>query len=106
MRRTLVLAAAMLAAGCQEPAVTETQDNATATAPDYRVQVAALNERQRAGVLFRAIRDSGRDCQEITAVRAVPGERAAWAAVCDRRSAWVVALDAGGTATVTAAKGE
>lgn len=73
---------------------------------NYVATVAALPEGQRNGVLFRAIRDSGNDCQSVTGARRIddqPGV-SGWAVVCDGRSAWAVALKPDGTAVVAKAQ--
>ena len=81
---------------------------ANAAAPDngYIKRMAALNEGERNGVLFRAIRDAGRTCQGV--VRSQPADaeqgRPAWLATCDDQGEWLVAIGGDGTATVTDAR--
>jgi hypothetical protein len=71
-------------------------------------RVEALNEKERAGVLFRAIRDAGRDCQGV--VRSVVAPAAAgeahpgWVATCDDGGEWLVVLRANGMAVVSGAR--
>lgn len=87
-------------------AATEQPANTTAVVPDdYAVKVAALPSGQRDGVLLRAIRDAGRDCQQVAKSQRIdPVSGApAWAATCDDGGVWVVALNPGGIATVTSA---
>lgn len=90
-------------------------DAAPATAaPDangYAAKVAALPVRLRAGVLLRAIRDAGQDCQQVTEAERAPGQpipqpagRAAWVATCDDHRQWVVVVADDGTATVADAR--
>ena len=103
------LFAALLAAGCTKPAGQETASNgaanagANSAASHYVETVAALPEGQRRGVLFRAIVDSGRDCQSIVDSRreADANGRAVWSARCDNGGAWLVALGDDGIAQVT-----
>ncbi|WP_374944478.1 hypothetical protein [Sphingomonas sp.] len=74
-------------------------------ADDYVVRVRALSEGQRDAVLLRAIRDSGRDCQQVSRSTAIPdvGGAPAWAAQCAGGDMWAVAFNPGGIATVTKA---
>lgn len=84
-----------------EPAAT----NTSAPADDYARRIAALPPGQRDGVLLRAIRDANQDCQQVTRSQPIDpiAGAPAWAATCDGRGTWVVALNPGGVATVTAA---
>ena len=107
MRLLLPLAASLALAGCggggATPAPTPT---ATVSANGYVAKVRALPERQRAGVLLRAIRDAERDCQSVTAQTpaGTQGANAAWVATCDGRTHWVVQIADDGTATVVDAQ--
>lgn len=86
------------------------QDAATTniTVPDngYSARMAALNEGERNGVLFRAIRDADRPCQGVT--RSEPLDpvqgKPAWLATCDDDSQWLVVMGNDGIATVTNAR--
>ncbi len=100
----LLAALALPLAGCggggEQVAVTNT------TSPDdYVARVRSLPPAQRDGVLLRAIRDAGRDCQQVTKSEAVPDSGGApeWTATCDDGGVWLVALNPGGVATVTGA---
>ena len=98
------LAAAVTLAGCGSGGGQAPAD--TAAAPDnYVAQVRALPAGQRDGVLLRAIRDAGRDCQQVTSSQAIPNIAGApaWAATCTGGGVWVVAFNPGGVATVTSA---
>lgn len=98
----LALPASLLAAcGSPEP---QPAPSPTATVPTGQAAtVAALPPRQRAGVLLRAIRDAGQDCQQVVdqASTRAPGRPPVWVATCQDRHRWVVAIAADGTATVT-----
>ncbi len=74
-----------------------------ATVGNYVARVEALGERQRFGVLFRAVRDAGQDCQELTdATQTKTSDgRPAWIVTCDARTRWTVVLSNDGTALVT-----
>lgn len=92
-----------LLAACDSGAATNTAAPAAAAPQeDYVARVRALPEGQRNGVLFRAIRDGGRECQGVT--RSEAAAEAAWVATCDDGGQWVVALARDGTATVTNAR--
>lgn len=104
MMRTMLMATlAMAAAGCGGGEQTAASN--TAASDDYVTRVRALPPAQRDAVLFRAIRDAGQACQQVTkstAVADVAGAPA-WTATCDDGGIWVVALNPGGIATVTSA---
>jgi hypothetical protein len=107
MRALIVatLALPLPLAGCgssTEPAVA----NNTAMADDSVARVRALSPGQRDGVLLRAVRDAGRDCQQVIKSDAIPdvGDAPAWTATCDDGGVWVVAFNPGGVATVTNAR--
>ena len=89
-------------AGCDSGG--ETSANAAIAVPDdYAAKVAALSPGQRDGVLLRAIRDAGRDCQQVAKSQRIDpvAGAPAWAATCNDGGVWVVALNPGGIATVT-----
>ena len=93
-------------AGCGSGAAPASAPANTATpADDYVARMRALAPGQRDGVLLRAIRDAGRDCQQVVKSQSIDdvGGAPAWAATCDGGGVWVVALNPGGVATVTAA---
>lgn len=94
-------------AGAGERGNAQAANTNTADEPgdNYVATVDALPEGQRNGVLFRAIRDAGQDCQSITGTRRIddqPGV-SGWAVVCDGRTGWAVALKPDGTAVVSKA---
>jgi hypothetical protein len=78
------------------------------TVPDngYSARMASLNEGERNGVLFRAIRDAGRSCQGVTRSQSIdPVEgKPAWVATCDDGTPWLVVMGNDGIATVTNAR--
>lgn len=80
-------------------------NDATAAGTDgkYVERMAGLNEKERNAVLFRAIRDAGRDCQRVErSVLTDPVQgKPSWVATCDNDSAWLVTLSKDGIATVT-----
>lgn len=106
-----LLALPLVCAGCGDRAA-DRAPAAPATAAaapvgdDTLARMAALPPRQRDGVLFRAIRDAGHDCQEVTETKAQPpGDGTiGWLATCDRAEQWLVTIDRSGTATVLDAR--
>ncbi len=102
MQRSAPLVALLALASCGSPAPTPAPSPTAATADDA-AKVAALPDRLRAGVLLRAIRDAGQDCQQVVGqVRApVAGGPPAWVATCQDQHRWVVTVAPDGTATVT-----
>ena len=95
---------ALLLAGCGQPSAPAPAP--TQTASGYVAKVRALSARQRDGVLLRAIRDAGRDCQGVIAQTPAEtaGGSAAWLATCDDKVQWVVVIADDGTATVASAR--
>ena len=104
-RVPIIAALALPLAGCG-PASEPVATTNTTTPDDYVARVKALSPGQRDGVLLRAVRDAGRDCQQVTKSEAIPDVMGApaWTATCDNGGIWVVALNPGGVATVTSAK--
>ena len=104
--RPAMLAAALLPlAACGQSGTTAT-NNITVPENGYTERMAALTEGERNGVLFRAIRDGGRDCQGVTrsqSIDPVQGQPA-WVATCDNGGEWLVVLNNDGIATVTNAR--
>ena len=78
------------------------------TVPDngYSARMAALNEGERNAVLFRAIRDAGRDCQGVARSQTVDPVQGkpAWLASCEDDGQWLVVMGNDGIATVTNAR--
>lgn len=107
MDRRLILSVApvllMLGACQQRSNEGSTVPEPVATAGNYVARVEALGERQRFGVLFRAVRDAGQDCQELTDATETKTSdgRPAWIVTCDARTRWTVVLSNDGTALVT-----
>ncbi|WP_028967362.1 hypothetical protein [Sphingomonas phyllosphaerae] len=74
---------------------------------NYLAQIGQLNEKERNGVLFRAISDAGRACQGVTRSIAGPAIQGnpSWVATCDDGTPWVVSINDKGIATVNAVAG-
>lgn len=69
---------------------------------DYANEIAALEPGQRDAVFLRAIRDAGRDCQNVTgsSTQGNVGGNPAWTAVCDNGGRWVIIIGRDGIAQV------
>ena len=87
-------------AGCSQQAP---QQNAAAEAPakpevDYLGRINALAPKQRDVVFYRALDDSGSDCQSVSGSepRAPVQGRPAWTAHCEDGRDWVVILQENG----------
>ena len=103
---SLALAAlALPLASCGAEADQPAGSAATPPLDETAQRVRALPPGQRDGVLLRAIRDAGQDCQQVTQSEAIDDVAGApaYAATCDNRGLWVVAFNPGGIATVTKA---
>ncbi len=77
----------------------------TAAEAGYIARVEALPEGQLRGVLFRAIRDGGQTCPQLTRFErdgSAEG-RPVWNAVCSDQGRWRIVLADDGTAAVTGA---
>lgn len=90
--------------GCGQPA---SQQNATAQVPaqaqakpnvDYLARINALAPKQRDVVFYRALDDSGSDCQAVSSseARAPVEGHPAWTAHCEDGRTWVVILQDSG----------
>ena len=102
MRIVLPLAAAALLAGCGSPTPAPAPTPTATAATGDTARVAALPPNLRAGVLLRAIRDAGQDCQQVVDQAQAPTDAGppAWVATCQDKHRWVVSIAADGTATV------
>lgn len=97
------LALAILLAGCGSPTPAPAPSPTAAALAGDAAKVAALSDKQRAGVLLRAVRDAGQDCQQVVAQSraSAAGSPATWIATCQDQHRWVVSIAPDGTATVT-----
>ena len=105
MTRLLVPTAALLMlSACGSPQQESAAPTNTISAPesDYIAKIRALPKRQQQGVFLRAIRDDGRDCQDVTESQEVGtiAKAPTWAVTCDKRTRWLVTIKADGIATV------
>jgi hypothetical protein len=105
----LPLLATLALAGCQQPAADNgTAANQAAPAPteNYIAQIDKLAPAQLQLVLFRAIRDSGQDCQNTTKVERLPDldGRPLWRVTCRGGGQFAVQIGVDGVANVTAPK--
>lgn len=69
---------------------------------DFAAAVAKLPPGQQRGVFFRAVRDAGLPCQDITDVQRFPDEHgvSTWRVECDDHSQQLIEIKKDGTATV------
>ena len=106
MTRMLAPAAALLmlsACGSPQQEAAVATNNTSVPEGDYAAKIRALPERQQQGVFLRAVRDDGRDCQEVTTSQEVGSidHAPTWAVTCDKRTRWLVTIKADGIAIVT-----
>jgi len=96
-------AGALLLSACNQQA-TEPENvtaNEAADTTNYVAEVMALNEPQRRGVMFRAIRDAGLPCQEVkTAAIEADMTPTTWRATCEDGRDHLITMQANGDATV------
>lgn len=100
----LLLLLPLAACGPAEERTTAPVDT-TAAETGYIARVEALPEGQVRGVLFRAIRDGGQTCPQLTSFERA-GEvegRPIWNATCSDQGRWRIVLADDGTAAVTGA---
>ena len=110
MRPFVPLACALAAlaslAACSGPSRDAAPAHAAPAADGYVAKVAGLSAPLRAGVLLRAIRDGGQNCQQVIDGQPVAGAGvpSTWVATCEDHRRWVVAIADDGGATVADAK--
>lgn len=109
MRKTYLaipVALALAACGGQQ-AANQTAANAAAgnaaDATNYQAEVLALPPGQQNGVFFRAVRDAGFNCQEITETERFDpiDNNPTWRVTCDRRTPHIISITRDGTAKIT-----
>ncbi|HEV2079206.1 MAG TPA: hypothetical protein VGR19_04830 [Allosphingosinicella sp.] len=103
--KPMLIAAAALAlplSGCKEPAPEADDANITVPEGDYAQRIAGMDEGARNAVFLRAIRDAGRDCQQVerSASQGEVNGAPAWTATCDNGVQWTVMIGRDGVATV------
>jgi hypothetical protein len=100
----LLLLLPLAACGTSEERAPAPANNAAA-ATGVIATVENLPEGQVRGVLFRAIRDGGEACPQLTSFARAGSDagRPAWTATCSDRSTWRIVIADDGTATVTGA---
>jgi len=105
----MLAVAPLLLAGCGGPPDSEGGREAPSPAGLTRVQrdVVAMADGRRRGVLLRAIRDGGQDCQGVTLTLRQPDAdgRPTWAARCQEGSVYQVSIGGDGRAEVAAVAG-
>ena len=106
IRRVLIPAVlcVSLAACGSAPNADNSMAATTNGSSDYLAKISQLNEKERNGVLFRAISDAGRGCQGVTRSVAGPAMQGnpSWIATCDDGTPWVVSINDQGVASVSA----
>lgn len=105
MRKAILWAAAALAlplAACEQGAPEADDRDITVPEGDYAQRIGEMDEGARNAVFLRAIRDAGRECQQVQTssgqgqVNGAP----AWTATCDDGSQWTIIIGADGVAQV------
>ena len=98
-----IILAALLSA-CSNQAAKEGGNAAQAAGngQDIAAAVANLPAGQQRGVFFRAVRDAGLPCQDITDVQRFPDEHGVriWRVECDDHSQQLIQISKDGTAAV------
>ncbi len=100
---TLSLLLTACSGGADRSAATEaTNLQVVYNGPDIAAAVAKLPDGQLRGVLFRAVRDAGLPCQDVTQIQRFPDERGVknWRVECDGRSQQLVEIRKDGNANV------
>jgi hypothetical protein len=105
--RTIVaiLTGATLLAGCGGDSETAPAPAASKTPlvlSDTQKQIVDLPKRLQDGVMLRAIRDAGLECQTVTELTRVEtrADRIRWRVVCDNTEPYVVEITPDGTAQI------
>lgn len=101
-----IVAGAVLLAGCGGGADENVPGPAASKTPaalsDLQKRVVALPKRLQDGVMLRAIRDAGLNCQQVTELTRVEtrADRIRWRVVCDNTEPYVVEITPDGTAQI------
>lgn len=101
-----ILAAAVLAlplAGCGSGTPDTGAANIIVPAGNYAERLQTMGETERNAVLYRAIHDAGRDCQQVTKSSAADPIKGApaWTATCENGGRWTIIIGKDGIAEVT-----
>lgn len=100
-----IVTGAALLAGCgggsdtaPDPAASKTP----LTLSETQKKIVALPKRLQDGVMLRAIRDAGLECQNVTELTRVEtrADRIRWRVVCDNTEPYVVEITPDGTAQI------
>lgn len=104
IRRSPVAALMLALAACTGPAADNAAAPAAAATGNALAGMAALNPAQLDMVLFRAVRDAGQDCQDVTRSERLPDQAGGglWRVTCRGGGQFAVAIGRDGNATVTA----
>lgn len=96
------LALGLAPSGCGPAGVSNKAEQQPANASADGRGLDAMSEAEREGVLLRALRDGGHDCQEVVgAVRAGESQGVPlWRAVCRGGRSWIIAVTANGYAQI------
>ena len=103
-----IVALALVLSGCQQPTAENTAASSNRgsakPADNYLVRIAKLAPAQQQLVLFRAVRDAGQECQNITKTERLADVegRALWRVTCRGGGQFAVTIGADGLANVTA----
>jgi len=100
-----ILTGAALLAGCGDGSDGAPQPAASKTPlvlSDTQKTIVALPKRLQDGVMLRAIRDAGLECQTVTELTRVEtrADRIRWRVVCDSTEPYVVEITPDGTAQI------
>lgn len=101
------IVAALILVSCGEKVQHDVSNGSSGpdVATNYQQAVLELPERQRDGVLFRAIRDAGIPCQDVTSSERVPDETMGptWRARCEDGAFHLVSVRSDGVGIVISA---
>lgn len=98
----LCAAAALGLGACQQAAeLDNVAVNEAVDTTNYVAEVLALEEGQRLGVFFRAIRDAGLPCQQVVSAEIEPTMNPiTWRATCEDGADHLISLTEDGTANI------
>ena len=95
-------AAAALLAGCERGAPEADATDIEVPRGAYQARLEAMDPAQRDATFLRAIRDAGRDCQNVegSAAAGTINGAPAWTATCENGVQWTIAIGGDGIAQV------
>lgn len=107
MRMIAGVGLALLLSACGERAPQQNASENGQAAMSYQARIAAMPEAQRNAVFIRALRDAGRDCQNVkqSTFNGTQNGWPVWSVQCQDGAVWAIAIGENGIAQIGAEGG-